>query len=101
MTVIVGYYGKCNLGDEIFQHYLSRLLRADTCPFERLSNCSHQDVIVMGGGDLFNPFFLEYYERYVAKYGAPIKLVAIGCGLAYAADAADWNRHLHAALLRH
>lgn len=100
--IITGYYTKCNLGDDIFEKYLSNLLNCETCTLDRLKNEPYHDIIIFGGGDLFTEYFLNCYEKYIEKKPNPKpKLIVIGCGIPYLDNLETWNKYVNELFIRH
>jgi polysaccharide pyruvyl transferase WcaK-like protein len=79
-TIILGYYGKQNLGDDLFQLVFSKwltdnLIFLDPLEIDVLPEC---DRIIIGGGDLVNDYFMEKIRILVNGLSVPIYGVGLG-----------------------
>lgn len=92
---VIGYYGHNNIGDEqykisfnhIFNTYLTPLsdqiynIEYIDCDLIKLKEFSNSDIIIIGGGDILNHYFLDQINK---KFnGKPNKIIAISVGLPY------------------
>jgi polysaccharide pyruvyl transferase WcaK-like protein len=77
---IVGWYGKKNVGDECFRHVLSDFFSGHEIEFVTPpSICSKPDVVILGGGAVASPFYLNNLPLDVPRY-------AIGIDMAYESE---------------
>jgi len=78
-TIILGYYGKQNLGDDLFQFIFSKWITnpifLNPLEIDVLPEC---DRIIIGGGDLVNNYFMEKIRLLVVGVNVPIYGVGIG-----------------------
>ena len=89
--IIVGYYNHYNAGDEqykssfvhLFHHFLHTPFNIQFVDCDTLCNHSvdPQDIIILGGGDILNEYFID---KIIAKFhDAPNKIIAVSVGLPY------------------
>ena len=87
---IIGYYGHSNLGDEqykitfdyIFSYYYqhSEITWMDCDQIESYT-FNDTDIIILGGGDVLNPYFLDpIYQMFKNR---PNRLFAVSVGIPY------------------
>jgi polysaccharide pyruvyl transferase WcaK-like protein len=89
---ILGYYNHNNIGDEqyklsfqyLFQQF--RTVAVDSIEFidcDKLSNAviGEKDIIILGGGDILNPYFLDKIHSVFSS--KPNKILAVSVGLPY------------------
>ena len=92
---VIGYYGHGNLGDESYkttfdfmfksflpkndlENYKITYLDCDTI---KLNNFNDNDVIILGGGDILNDYFLD---KIILKFrNKPNKIIAVSVGVPY------------------
>ena len=87
--VILGYYNRKNLGDDLFQHMFDKFFEAryphakilyiNPDDVKRIS--SDTDIVIVGGGDIINNYFMEKISKLVEGLRCPI--YAIGVGFPY------------------
>jgi hypothetical protein len=88
---IIGYYDHSNLGDEqyktafnnILYHYFNDTVDIEYIDCDRLSHYtfSTEDVIVLGGGDILNDYFMD---KIIATFNNKLnKVIAISTGLPF------------------
>jgi hypothetical protein len=100
--VIVGYFGHANVGDEqykisfqeVFKQFIptSVAYRLSFIDCDLLSDfvTSDNDVIVLGGGDVLNDYFLD---RLIAKFkGHSNRIIGVSVGLPYVKTLTDSNK---------
>ena len=91
--IVVGYYNHANLGDEqykeTFQYVIDNYLSTFTnttvfvdCDKFKNFILFETDVIILGGGDVLNYYFLDQIHAKLS--GKPNKLLAVSVGLPYA-----------------
>lgn len=79
---VLGWYGMNNVGDEVFRHVFCELLAGHELRFVTPpSSCDDCDVVVLGGGAVVSPFYLERLPS--GNYD----LYAVGVDLAYETEA--------------
>ena len=91
--LVIGYYNHDNLGDE--QYKISFQYMFDTflpnrssyniqyvdCDMLKVTTLSDNDIIILGGGDVLNEYFLDQITN---KFqGKPNKIMAVSVGLPY------------------
>lgn len=85
--LVLGYYNRKNLGDDLFQHILLKrfsnynfqFLNPDDFPCEMLS----PDIIFIGGGDLINDYFIPKIADILDVFDEEIPVYGIGIGFPY------------------
>jgi polysaccharide pyruvyl transferase WcaK-like protein len=90
---VIGYYGHDNIGDEqykiSFEHIFHKFLPNRKsynieyldCDSIKCDSFSDTDIIIIGGGDILNHYFLDQIND---KFkGKPNKIIAISVGLPY------------------
>lgn len=101
---VIGYYGHANAGDEqyklsfvsVFDRYLPRdtgmdfnidFVDADKLLLHQFGDT---DIIVLGGGDILNDYFLD---KVISKFhGCKNKVIAVSVGLPYTPILTDTNK---------
>lgn len=91
--IVVGYYNHYNAGDEqykltfahIFKTYLPNLdeyhISFIDCDLIKTHKISDNDIIILGGGDILNNYFLD--EIILKFKNKPNKIIAVSVGLPY------------------
>jgi exopolysaccharide biosynthesis predicted pyruvyltransferase EpsI len=88
--LIVGYYNYGNLGDDMFMEAFPLFLKHTRAKllFERISNITltykvPDDLlcVILGGGDVFNDYFMKYI--YILKRLTSVPFHAVGVGISY------------------
>jgi exopolysaccharide biosynthesis predicted pyruvyltransferase EpsI len=95
--LVIGFYNRGNLGDEAFKPAFQKLLASvhnHTAAFicvDDLHVCSANDydVIIIGGGDIFNSYFMPRIEKFTAKFKG--LLLAVGIGVPFISIVRDLN----------
>jgi polysaccharide pyruvyl transferase WcaK-like protein len=92
---VIGYFGHENLGDEtykvtfnfIFQTFLPKndlnnyKIHYLDCDTIKLHNFNDTDIIILGGGDILNDYFLD---KIILKFrNKPNKIIAVSVGIPY------------------
>lgn len=92
---VIGYFGHGNLGDEqyqvtfnfIFQTFLPKndlnnyKIHYLDCDTIKLHNFTDTDIIILGGGDILNDYFLD---KIILKFrNKPNKIIAVSVGIPY------------------
>lgn len=88
---IIGYYEHCNFGDDQYQTSFVKLLSDCThsdytvdfynCDKIHLYEFSDNDIIILGGGDVLNPYFLNKINKKFKD--TPNIIIAFSVGLPY------------------
>jgi polysaccharide pyruvyl transferase WcaK-like protein len=88
---IIGYYGHKNIGDEqyklsfkyLFDKYMPSIENIEfvDCDLIKTRTFSDNDIIIVGGGDILNDYFLDEINKMF--FGKPNKIIAISVGLPY------------------
>lgn len=88
-VVVVGFYGRANLGDELFKCCFDWLLSGArvsyVCIDDFTSIPDGTDVLVLGGGDVVNKYFCERFHQRARGFEGP--KYALGVGIPYDDDA--------------
>lgn len=90
---IIGYFGHFNLGDEqykesfdyifhtFFPNYISLNIKYIDCDYLATQEFNTDDIIILGGGDVLNEYFLN---KIILKFeNKPNKIIAFSVGLPY------------------
>jgi hypothetical protein len=86
-VMVLGWYDRGNLGDECYREAF-RLLFGDVrfaCTDEVDAIPSDVEVLVCGGGDIVNPFFVSKIRRLLKTFSGPCYAVSVG--VPFSADA--------------
>lgn len=80
--LILGFYDRANLGDEMFKETIPLLVPDWVCTFvatdDYVDDGTQWDGIICGGGDIFNDYFLTKIERITSKVSCPVYLLGVG-----------------------
>ncbi len=86
--LVIGYYDRENLGDDVFKyclsHYFDNNWPISTYTFTNIDNINYShnyNLILFGGGDLINDYFMSKMEPLLRDKSCPI--YAIGIGIPY------------------
>ena len=91
---VLGWYGKKNIGDESFRFVLTDFFEGHQIDFiTPPEHCQESDLIVLGGGAVVSPFYLETLPKNKDFY-------AIGVDLAYESEINLLGAHLREIYLR-
>lgn len=90
---IIGYFGHSNIGDQqylltfnyIFKTFLinnnNYTIHYLDCDHVKITQFQHSDIIILGGGDILNDYFLD---QIISKFiNKPNKILAVSVGLPY------------------
>jgi exopolysaccharide biosynthesis predicted pyruvyltransferase EpsI len=81
--IILGYYNRHNLGDDLFQYVLKKQFPKMSILFANPDDInsipSHVSIILVGGGDLLNDYFMTKIRKLVYKTHCPVYGIGIGC----------------------
>ena len=99
---VIGYYDQSNIGDEQYKSSFTQLfkqfLSQDIVYTIQFINCdqstehqfSDSDIIIVGGGDVLNDYFLE---TLIARFsGCPNKIIAVSVGLPFTPVLTDTSK---------
>jgi hypothetical protein len=83
---IVGYYNRHNLGDDMFIEAFPLMMPSHVCTYIcsddiDLTLLKYYDVVVIGGGDLINDYFIKLIKTIRKHFEGPI--VGLSLGLPY------------------
>lgn len=86
--IIVGYYDHSNLGDELFRLAFQNLLSGHTLTFVDVDqlqsyNAFQYDVIILGGGDVVNNYFIDKVWAWLNKFKSGIRCYAYSIGIPF------------------
>ena len=99
---IIGYFGHCNLGDEqyltSFKEILTTFMPVDQIYTVDFYDCdkikdysfSEDDIIIIGGGDVLNDYFLDKIASQFT--GAKNKILAVSVGLPFKSVLTNTNK---------
>jgi hypothetical protein len=84
--LVLGFYGKGNLGDEMFKETIPLLFPDFICIFistdDFKGDLSEYDAIVCGGGDIYNEYFMKKIEQILTRspngFQKPVYLLGVG-----------------------
>jgi polysaccharide pyruvyl transferase WcaK-like protein len=86
LILVLGFYDRSNLGDEMFKEALIKLLPNDQLFFHNThsynetsieTSCKY-DAIICGGGDIINEYFYEKITVIINGFNKPIFGIGIG-----------------------
>jgi len=85
-VLILGYYGKGNLGDDLFQFAITDMVRTKyptvslvfANPEDISSIPGNPDIIFIGGGDLINDYFMNSLRNLLRDTRTPVYGIGIG-----------------------
>lgn len=84
-VLILGFYKKHNLGDDLFEYILSKWLSNYECifsdPHDLKELPENLSCVCIGGGDLINNYFIEKIRVLLKDYRGPV--YGIGLGIPY------------------
>jgi hypothetical protein len=91
--LVCGYYDRNNYGDEEFIKVLAQSWKMHNLIFKNLESVRPEDVssadlIVLGGGDLLQEYFLRQVEKYLLPY-KKCPLYAVGVSMPYGSALAN------------
>ena len=83
-TLVLGYYDRFNVGDEQYKTTIPLFFGA-AFDFEfvciddaRGVDLSRYELVICGGGDIINPYFMNKVEALLAKYTGPTYAFSVG-----------------------
>lgn len=84
-VLVLGYYNRANLGDEMFKLTIPKLLPDTSLTFICVDDFDGKyedyDAIVCGGGDIVNDYFHHKFTRLLVGFNGPI--FGLGIGIPY------------------
>ena len=87
--LVLGYYGRSNLGDEQYILSFKKLFNTDTdivfLDCDKLVNfkdTKQTDIVVIGGGDIISCYFLDNINNFLNR-SKFLKVIMISCGIPY------------------
>ena len=100
---VLGYYSKSNLGDDLFESIFRYVIERRLCKRVHILNPASTNVlpadtalVVCGGGDLFNDYFLSrimtILENSAFFTTNRVPLYAVGVGMQYPSMVQDTNK---------
>ena len=83
--LIFGYFDQGNYGDELFKNAFGKIFAKSNLYFENLDFVkeipNNLDLIIFGGGDLINDYFLTKFQKFFQKFDTgTIPIIAFGVG---------------------
>jgi hypothetical protein len=88
-VLVLGYYNKRNYGDDVFVEVLAREWGAHELCIRNMEDVVEEevrgiDLIVLGGGDVLNAYFMQQLERFVLPYrNRSVPIYAVGVSAPY------------------
>ncbi len=82
--IVLGYYGFHNMGDDLLESSIRNMFIGQDLTFsspDRIDNISSYQVVIVGGGDLFNDYFSHSILRLLSKFDG--YKIALGVGVSY------------------
>jgi exopolysaccharide biosynthesis predicted pyruvyltransferase EpsI len=80
--LILGYYDKNNLGDELFKLAFKKILYRHDLVIRNVYNIDEIpydiDIVVIGGGDVINNYFMDRIKILLKNYIGPVYGLSIG-----------------------
>ena len=80
--LVLGFYNRANLGDEMFKETIPLLLPDCHCDFISTDDfrdpLDKYDGVICGGGDIFNHYFMTKIEKILSGYTGPVYLLGVG-----------------------
>lgn len=84
-VLILGFYKKHNLGDDLFEYILTKWLPDTECifsdPHDLKELPENLSCVCIGGGDLINDYFMDTIRNLLKDYKGPV--YGIGLGVPY------------------
>lgn len=81
-VLVLGFYDRQNLGDDMFKltlaFMLPKFMLTFACTDDFKGSVASYDAIICGGGDIINEYFIENIRKITAGYKGPILAVGIG-----------------------
>lgn len=97
---VVGYYGHSNAGDEQYKRAFKKILDENVstpynvqfidCDVIKTRAFDEQDIIILGGGDVLNDYFLDTLTS--KFFGKKNKIIAVSVGLPYLSTLTDTDK---------
>jgi Polysaccharide pyruvyl transferase len=109
---VLGFYHRDNLGDDAYVRAIPEVLfpgttspRPDDVSFEflciddlsevsTLSSDAETDMVIVGGGDVILPYFMDVLQRYLKNFGGPVYALSVGVPFSDAAPSLSMFDHV-------
>ena len=80
---VLGFYNRANLGDESYKYAFKKVFGSNIklhffCTDDIDTLPPKTDVVICGGGDIINQYFMEKIHKIVKNYTGPIYAVSVG-----------------------
>lgn len=77
--LVVGYYDRGNLGDDAFKNCFQKIGSMRFITSDDFNSVPDDiDVIICGGGDIINPYFMDRIQRVLSNFKGPVYAFSIG-----------------------
>lgn len=91
-ALVLGFYNRDNLGDELYKLAVPHLLRNAATAFTFSFQCTDDieaipegtDLVICGGGDIINAYFMTKVKALIANFTGPV--IALSVGIPYDDD---------------
>lgn len=74
--LVLGFYNRSNLGDEMFKEVIPLLVPDFNCDFistdDFNTDINTYDAVICGGGDIFNVYFMAKLEQILKGFKGPV-----------------------------
>jgi hypothetical protein len=89
-VLVLGFYDRRNLGDDAYQVVFSRILPGCrvVCSDDVAVLPYGTQVLVCGGGDIINPYFMNKVRQLLAQHQRRLPCYAVSVGIPYVGNAA-------------
>lgn len=87
-ALVIGFYDRGNLGDEMFKEVFPHLLPGHSLTFRCIDDIkldptasdlkNEYSAIILGGGDVINDYFLKKFSAFIAGYTGMVLAVSVG-----------------------
>jgi len=80
-TLVIGYYDRCNFGDELYKVVIPQILSSELTfvnIFDLPEDVHIYDNIIIGGGDVFNDYFIPNIKIKLKDYKGLIIGISVG-----------------------
>jgi hypothetical protein len=80
---ILGFYNRFNIGDDAYQIAFNLIFGSDFklefyCMDDIKAIPGHIDIVICGGGDIINEYFMEKAEKILCEFYGPVYAVSVG-----------------------
>lgn len=84
--IVLGFYNRDNLGDESYKYAFRTIFKSDDVNVKLQFFCTDDienipiktDIVICGGGDIINPYFMDKIHKIVKNFYGPIYAVSVG-----------------------